>query len=209
MEEDLSIVSYLEEPPSPADNEGTLIIHVFNTVLISFFIAELEWLQNYNQGKYVVRLYRHKKSTNRDKSVRSDFSKTLFWAGQIETNNAGEATVNFTLSESITSFRFMVDAFNRNNGFGVSDFLINSTEPFSSDARVPIEVTETDEILLPILLVNNTKKTFNEAKVSIATDSILQVDAKKAAEFKSIKMAGNQRGTLSRTKNGKFPNLKQ
>ena len=119
----------------------------------------------------------------------------------------GEATVNFTLSESITSFRFMVDAFNRNNGFGVSDFLINSTEPFSSDARVPIEVTETDEILLPILLVNNTKKTFNEAKVSIATDSILQVDAKKAAEFKSIKMAGNQRGTLSRTKNGKFPNL--
>jgi hypothetical protein len=89
----------------------------------------------------------------------------------------------------------MVDAFNRNNGFGVSDFLMESKEPFSSDARVPIEVTETDEILLPILLVNNTKKSFSEAKVSIETDSILQVDAKKASEFKSIKIAGNQRGT--------------
>lgn len=88
----------------------------------------------------------------------------------------------------------MVDAFNRNNGFGVSDFLIESKEPFSSDARVPIEVTESDEILLPILLVNNTKKKFSDAKVSIDVDSNLHVDAKKAADFKSIKMQGNERG---------------
>ncbi len=147
-------------------------------------------------GKYVARLYRHKKSELRDKSVRTDFSKTLFWAGQIETDSDGEATVDFTLSESITSFRFMVDAFNRNNGFGVSDFLIESKEPFSSDARVPIEVTETDEMLLPILLVNNTKKKFSDAKVSIDVGSQLKVDSKKASEFKAIKIQSNERGKI-------------
>lgn len=107
----------------------------------------------------------------------------------------GEANISFTLSESITSFRFMVDAFNRNNGFGVNDYLINSVEPFSSDVRVPIEVTETDEIQLPIVLVNNTKKKFSDAKVSIDVDPILKVDSKKASEFKAIKLGGNERGT--------------
>jgi uncharacterized protein YfaS (alpha-2-macroglobulin family) len=153
---------------------------------------EVEWLP----GVHVARLFRHKKSTLRDKSVRTDFTKTLFWAGQIETDSDGEASVNFTLSESITSFRFMVDAFNRNNGFGVSDFLMESKEPFSSDARVPIEVTETDEMLLPILLVNNTKKKFSDAKVSIDVGPALKVDSKKAAEFKAIKVGGNERGTV-------------
>ena len=43
--------------------------------------------------------------------MRTDFTETIYWNAGIATDDEGRAVVEFDLSESLTSFRVMVDAY--------------------------------------------------------------------------------------------------
>lgn len=44
-------------------------------------------------------------------SDRTDFTETLFWCDSIKTDEKGQATIQFDLCDSISSFRAIADGF--------------------------------------------------------------------------------------------------
>eukprot|EP01029_Cantina_marsupialis_P002482 TRINITY_DN1230_c0_g1_i2.p1 TRINITY_DN1230_c0_g1~~TRINITY_DN1230_c0_g1_i2.p1 ORF type:complete len:1509 (-),score=581.75 TRINITY_DN1230_c0_g1_i2:188-4714(-) len=107
------------------------------------------------------RVYAHKApSRNVDSGQipqRSDFTETVYWAGCLKIDSTGEHTVTFDLSESVTTFKVMVDGFANgprlgNGVLGSCYSDISSEMKFSLDAQLPIEVSEVDKIDIPILV---------------------------------------------------------
>ncbi|VAW60870.1 hypothetical protein MNBD_GAMMA08-2732, partial [hydrothermal vent metagenome] len=115
------------------------------------FHKELLW----EPPMVAVREYAHKTRENRKPNDRVDFAETLYWSAGVRTGaRDGRAKVNFDLSDSVTSFRVMSDAFGRNGALGSDDFMIHSLEPFYIEAKMPLVVTVGDIIALPVALVN-------------------------------------------------------
>lgn len=118
-----------------------------------------------------VRQYAHAVRSDRQPNQRSDFSETVYWNAAVRTDQAtGEAKVNFALSDSVTSFRAIADAFDANGRMGVSEKLIESVEPFYVEPKWPLEVTTGDSIILPVGLINNLDDALDTA-LSITTGS--------------------------------------
>jgi len=103
-----------------------------------------------------VREYAHQVRPDRQPSQRSDFTETLYWAAGVKTNEQGEATVEFGLSDAVTSFRVTADAFSRAGALGTADTAIESVEPFYVEPKLPLEVTSGDTIYVPLSLANAT-----------------------------------------------------
>jgi len=110
-----------------------------------------------SQSMIAVRQYAHAVRSNRMPGDRVDFAETLFWTAAVRTDDStGVAKVMFDLNDSVTSFRAIADAFDRQGRLGVGETLIESVEPFYLEPKWPLEVTAGDQILLPIGLVNQT-----------------------------------------------------
>ncbi|MDR2209267.1 MAG: hypothetical protein LBE22_09900 [Azoarcus sp.] len=103
-----------------------------------------------------VREYAHKARPDRRPNDRVDFTETLYWNAGIRTNpRDGLATVEFDLSDSVTSFRLRADAFGNNGALGETTHEIASLEPFYIEPKFPPEVVTGDRINLPVALVNS------------------------------------------------------
>jgi uncharacterized protein YfaS (alpha-2-macroglobulin family) len=76
----------------------------------------------------------------------------------------------------VSTFRVFADAFASNGALGTTNFSIKSVQPFYAEAKLPLEVTTGDQILLPINLINATDAQLAEAgvKVSLTGDSKLK-----------------------------------
>jgi alpha-2-macroglobulin-like protein len=119
----------------------------------------------------VVREYAHKVREGRQSSDRIDFDETLYWNAGVKTDaKTGEATVEFGLNDSVTTFRVFADAFTGSGAVGTVNKGIESVQPFYADAKMPLEVTSGDKILLPISLVNGTKGAFPDVKLKVELD---------------------------------------
>ena len=150
----------------------------------------------------VIREYAHQVRPNRKANERSDFSETLYWNAGIRTGaRDGKASVKFALSDSITTFRVMADAFGNNGALGKNDTLIKSVEPFYIEPKMPLEVTAGDIIKLPVALVNSTDKTFENVNLLARCEGLDiiqaapgQLGAKQRAR-KIIKISPKKPGT--------------
>ncbi|PID44718.1 MAG: A-macroglobulin complement component [Proteobacteria bacterium] len=110
-----------------------------------------------NNAWVAVREYAHQVRPNRKANDRIDFTETLYWNAGIKTSaRNGKASVEFNLSDSVTGFRVMADAFGRNGALGNNDLMIHSIEPFYIEPKMPLQVTVGDTIELPVALVNST-----------------------------------------------------
>ena len=59
-----------------------------------------------------VREYAHTLRPNYSEGSREDFTETVYWNAGVRTDaSSGVATVSFNLSDSVTSFRVLADAF--------------------------------------------------------------------------------------------------
>ena len=117
---------------------------------------ELQQLRRARNDFITVRLYAHQVREDRQPSQRSDFTETLFWNAGVKTNEQGEATVEFGLSDNVTSFRVFADAFDSNGSLGNADTAIESVEPFYLEPKLPLEVTTGDQVIVPVALANAT-----------------------------------------------------
>lgn len=102
-----------------------------------------------------IREYAHMLRAGRKPGERRDFSETLYWNAGIQTSPEGQAQVTFFLSDSITSFRVMADAYSPRGLLGSGDLLVESKQPFAVEPKLPLEVTVGDLVELPVALVNN------------------------------------------------------
>ncbi len=135
-----------------------------------------------------VRVYAHAVRPGRQPGERRDFTETLFWSAGIKTDpQTGQASVSFGLNDSVTSFRVLADAFDRRGGLGQATPSIESVKPFYVEPKLPLEVTSSDRIQLPVGIVNATAKPLSNTSVSIEANG-LQI-----SPFTPFSLDGNQR----------------
>jgi uncharacterized protein YfaS (alpha-2-macroglobulin family) len=105
----------------------------------------------------MVREFAHQVRKDRQPNDRVDFTETLYWNSGIKTDaKTGEATVAFGMSDAVTSFRVLADAFGANGTVGGGTKVVDSIEPFYVEPKLPLEVTSGDVIELPLGIVNST-----------------------------------------------------
>jgi len=114
-----------------------------------------------------VREYAHTRRPDWTEDSRSDFAETVYWNAGIRTDNSGSGTVSFNLSDSITSFRVLADAFDDHGtlGSGVGD--VESVKPFSIEPKMPLYVTSGDVIELPIGIVNGVNRELRGVQLTV------------------------------------------
>lgn len=104
-----------------------------------------------------VREFAHEVRKDRKAGDRKDFAETLYWNAGVKTDaKTGEATIKLGLSDSVTTFKVNADGFSESGAIGAATGSLKSIQPFYAEAKLPLEVTTGDRILLPISLINGT-----------------------------------------------------
>jgi len=105
----------------------------------------------------LFRVFAHE--VNEASTNRNDFTETVYFHTGLETDEDGIATVSFDLSDSITSFRVLVDSWSHSGALGSAESLIESKRPFYVEFKTPTAATFGDELNLPIVFINDTDET--------------------------------------------------
>jgi len=151
-----------------------------------------------------IREYAYQVRANRKANDRIDFTETLYWHKGIRTGaRDGKATVKFGLSDSVTTFRVMGDAFGHNGALGSNDIVINSVEPFYIEPKMPLEVTVGDIIELPVSLVNASNEDISSANLLVKGEGV------SITQVKPITLVAGERARrlvhMIATRPGSFP----
>jgi alpha-2-macroglobulin-like protein len=104
---------------------------------------------------FTIREFAHPHSAVAPGQPRSDFTETLFWHPVLVLDD-GSGKVSFDLSDSLTSFEVAVAGHTLDGRIGAVKSEIISKLPFALTPTVPIEVTSSDLLDLPVSIVNNT-----------------------------------------------------
>ena len=92
-------------------------------------------------------------------AVRSDFRETLYWNPNVKVDRTGKAVLEFFASDEITSFRAIAEGIGYDGTVGRAEMVFFTQLPFSMQARVPVEVAMNDQLIVPVILKNNTDAT--------------------------------------------------
>lgn len=95
---------------------------------------------------------------------RTDFRETIFWSPSVKTGEDGAAKVRFYLSDAITSFRATAEGVSAGGLPGRGETLVQSKLPVSLAVTMPLEVSAGDTVQLPVVLSNETQRTY-EARI--------------------------------------------
>lgn len=91
--------------------------------------------------------------------VRRYFPETLFWLPQLLTDKDGKASVTIPLADSITQWRLSSSAVTEQGQLGGSTQGIKVFQPFFVDIDFPTQLTQNDEVDIPIAVFNYLDKT--------------------------------------------------
>ena len=116
-----------------------------------------------------VRIYAHDLRPDRRPNDRTDFTETVYWSAAVTTDDKGEASVEFALSDSVTGFRVLADAFDKRGAVGAGDVLIESVEPVYVEPKLPLMLTQGDVVRVPATMVNSTADPFQTASMRYTT----------------------------------------
>ena len=96
----------------------------------------------------------------------------------VETDEKGFATVEFTLNDSITSFRITVHAVDENVDVGINHKLIHSSLPLSISFTELRGVKATDEVVLNAYSLGNSKDPVHYVFSLEGVEKVVETDAK-------------------------------
>jgi alpha-2-macroglobulin len=128
-------------------------------------------------------------------SVRKDFRVLAFWVGSIETSDKGTATVEVTLPESLTTYRIMAVAGDRDSRFGSGQSEIRINKPVQLRAAFPRFMALGDEAFFGAVVDNQlasrgdaviTMESLDPDVLAIASEATqkIRVDAKASSEVR-------------------------
>ncbi len=89
------------------------------------------------------------------RSVRSRFPETLLYQPQLLTDQNGEASMDVTLADSITTWRLFADAVAQDGRLGSLMMGIPVHQDFFVDLDVPQVITQHDELAIPVPIYNH------------------------------------------------------
>jgi hypothetical protein len=102
-----------------------------------------------------VREYAHHYKPAVSGPVRRDFTETLCWQPALVLKD-GQATLGFDLSDAVTNFRVLVVSHSLDGRLGADAIEIASRLPYSIEPKVPVEVSPSDQIGVPLAIANST-----------------------------------------------------
>jgi hypothetical protein len=132
----------------------------------------------------VVREYAHKRTPGNTPQMRRDFIDTVFWH-PVLVLPGGKTEVSFELCDSVTSFEAIAFAHSLDGRLGAARRIIESRLPFAVQPKVPLEVTASDRIDVPLSTFNNT----NEQR-------LVQLDLKQDINLKRLSGLARQQFAL-------------
>ncbi|WP_267402430.1 MULTISPECIES: TonB-dependent receptor plug domain-containing protein [unclassified Chryseobacterium] len=97
------------------------------------------------------------KTTNT--SYRYDYREAIYWNPVIETDKNGKAKIEFYNSDANTTFRIMTEGLSANGLLGRNETTYASQSLISIDAKIPQYLTRTDEMMIPVVIKNNSNET--------------------------------------------------
>jgi hypothetical protein len=104
----------------------------------------------------VVREYAHRRSAEPTSAAgRSDWAETVYWHPALVMPD-GKIDVGFDLSDATTTFQATVFAHSADGRLGAVTARFDSRLPLSLKPTLPVEVTSSDRIDLPVSVLNNT-----------------------------------------------------
>jgi len=133
-----------------------------------------------------VRQYAHQHIQG-EPGVRSDFTETLFWHPLLITDEQGVATIEFDLSDAVTTFVVKANAHAVNAGgagrIGAVERDIVSRIPFSLEPKLPLEVNAGDRIELPLAVNNDTQREMPVRVAFSQTGGLLKLDGESTRQM--------------------------
>jgi hypothetical protein len=102
----------------------------------------------------VVREYAHQRQPGNAPALRSDFSETLYWHPVLVLPD-GKGEVSFELCDSVTTFQVTAFAHTLDGRLGAATRKIESSLPFTLSPKLPLEVTSSDRVEVPLSISNN------------------------------------------------------
>lgn len=88
-------------------------------------------------------------------SIRDDFRETIYWNPVVQTDNNGEANVEFYNSDATTTFRAIAEGIGYNGTVGRAETTYVAQNKISVDAKIPPYLTVGDKTLIPLVIRNN------------------------------------------------------
>ena len=122
----------------------------------------------------VVREYAYQHKARPKNEIRRDFAETIYWHPVLALPD-GQASVKFDLSDSVTRFQVLVLSHTADGRLGANRIEIASKLPFTVEPKVPLEVTNTDQIAIPVAVSNESAKPIS-ATVSARVKGLMLQD---------------------------------
>lgn len=116
----------------------------------------------------IVREYAHQRS-HAVGEARQDLAETLYWHPALVLAN-GTADVSFDLSDSVTTFQILAAGHTLDGRLGAITTELTSQLPLTIQPKLPIEVTSSDKIDVPVTITNN-------SEINRTVDVTMQADA--------------------------------
>src|SRR5262249_31110326 len=118
----------------------------------------------------------------------------LFWHPVLVLPTNGEATVSFDLCDSVTTFQATAFAHTLDGRLGAATARIESRLPLSLAPKVPIEVTASDTVDVPLSVANTTDEerpvrvalTAHDTLAVLAGDAAAQVELPAGAPRRTV-----------------------
>ncbi|MGN7863187.1 TonB-dependent receptor plug domain-containing protein [Chryseobacterium sp. 22458] len=126
----------------------------------SYFAVEVipaENLTEFSESRQFA--YPEYKTTNTP--YRFDYREALYWNPVIETDKNGKAKIEFYNSDASSTFRVMTEGISGAGTVGRSEMTYAAKSMISIDAKIPQYLTRTDQMLIPVVVKNNSPETRN------------------------------------------------
>jgi hypothetical protein len=103
---------------------------------------------------FAVREYAHRRDPSLG-SKRENFTETVYWHPVLVLPDSGRATVEFQLSDDIARYQILVAGHTVDGRVGAITKTIEARKPFTVDPKLPLEISHTDTIDVPVRVVND------------------------------------------------------
>ncbi|MBP6731051.1 MAG: hypothetical protein KA149_03275 [Chitinophagales bacterium] len=124
-----------------------------------FRFAQLQDFDKNVENQNAVTFYRAKEFAKKNYSAadttRNDLATTVYWNGNVATDQSGRTKVEFVTNDLISSFKTTVEGFGEDGSIGHAEANFATGMPFSIDAKIPTEMVSGDKMMLPVFLKNN------------------------------------------------------
>jgi predicted negative regulator of RcsB-dependent stress response len=103
---------------------------------------------------FVVREYAHHRDPSLN-AIRSDFTETVYWHPVLVMPDSARTRVEFQLSDDIARYQVLVAGHTTDGRIGAITRTIEARKPFTVDPKLPIEVSSSDIIDVPVRVMND------------------------------------------------------